>query len=729
MATQVKNNSPFFMQVSHYANHDHLMARPETLKKFQNIKKGDVHKNVMYAAMTADLDEGIGLLLKKVKELGIEDNTYIIFTSDNGGIPRLPPNRIQYEKSLNHPLQRGKWDLTEGGIRVPLLVKGPGIKKNTQSDIPVIGYDFLPTILELAGNKKEILNIDGASFAPVLKNNGSINRSKNGIIFHYPHYNHFGLGEPHSVLIKDDYKLIKMQASKKTYLFNLKNDAEEKNNVKNRQLALAKKLEQQLDNYLELVDAEQMQHSKNWLRGEGATLEKFPFDPKKPPIKGFLDGYDSFQAVIDLNKNKTKLNHNASGFFLGIQQNIPNDSLLKALKPKLYRGRITDKNGNSGIPIFRRMKNLGADIQIIVSEEYNQSFQNNNQTKKRELFHTKIDKWPGDNNNWSRWESVIEESFKKLQIEGLGKNIQWDFWTAPNQSFNPFDSTIKNNSKLNKTRFFESYKKAYLKVRKLNRKAVIIGPSTDEFDPLYLKEFLVFAKQHNVLPNYLSWQESSNGYFPQQIPIHVNKAKLIMKKSGIYEIPIQINEYVSSNRQTSVNQQIFYLTNLERSKAHRASRNCFENNKLENSFSDCSETLGGLVTEKKKQPKATYWPYKYYGEMSGHLINVKNLPKSIILDGIANLDDKHKKIRILLGRTGNSSRKKLTIRIDNLNNLDWLKKKESLKVSIRNIPNSKEKYLEEPKVSFQNVFIISKNHIDIDLFNFKKQEGIYIEIE
>ena len=139
--------------------------------------------------MTFDLDEGLGILLKKIKELGIEDNTYIIYMSDNGSVPNIPGAK-KYEKSYNYPLSRGKWDAYEGGVRVPLIISGPGIKNGSESATPVSGSDILPTLLELAGNKTIILaEIDGGSFAPILlnKNVKQINREVDGIFFHVPY--------------------------------------------------------------------------------------------------------------------------------------------------------------------------------------------------------------------------------------------------------------------------------------------------------------------------------------------------------------------------------------------------------------------------------------------------------------------------------------------------------------------------------------------------------------
>ena len=94
---------------------------------FSDKPKGLHHKNLGFAAMTYDLDESLGILLKKIKEFGLQDNTYIIYMSDNGSVPNIPGAK-KYEKSYNYPLSRGKWDAFEGGIRVPLLIAGPNKK-------------------------------------------------------------------------------------------------------------------------------------------------------------------------------------------------------------------------------------------------------------------------------------------------------------------------------------------------------------------------------------------------------------------------------------------------------------------------------------------------------------------------------------------------------------------------------------------------------------------------
>jgi arylsulfatase A-like enzyme len=131
-----KENKPFYLQISHYAVHASIQSKQETFLKLQEKTLGAQHINPGFAAMTEDLDEGLGLLLKKINQLGIQDNTYIIYMSDNGSVPNIPGAK-KYTKSYNFPLRRGKWDALEGGLRVPLIIAGPGIEPGLESKVPV----------------------------------------------------------------------------------------------------------------------------------------------------------------------------------------------------------------------------------------------------------------------------------------------------------------------------------------------------------------------------------------------------------------------------------------------------------------------------------------------------------------------------------------------------------------------------------------------------------------
>ena len=272
--SQAKSETPFFLQVSHYAVHSDIMMREETLEKYKDIDKGRYQKHPGFAAMTEDLDSGVGLLLDRVKELGLESNTYIIYTSDNGAVPVMPPKRF-YKQGSNFPLSRGKWDAMEGGIRVPFIVAGPEIMEGAESTAPITFSDLLPTMVDLAGNKKlNQTNLDGGSFKLLLANDGKglVKRFSEGLIFHVPYENGIAIKRAHSAIIIDTYKLIKFHDTNELLLFNIAQDLEENNNLAAMFPEKLKELEVALDTYLHKVKAPKWQPGINW---KNKPIEKF----------------------------------------------------------------------------------------------------------------------------------------------------------------------------------------------------------------------------------------------------------------------------------------------------------------------------------------------------------------------------------------------------------------------------------------------------------------------
>jgi arylsulfatase A len=258
MDRQTKAGHPFYLQVSHYATHVDIQAKEETYRKFLAKKKGTIHDNPGWAAMLYDLDTGIGRILDQIEKLGIADHTYLILMADNGGVEFIPPVNNKFDPpsafkkhTNNYPLRGGKWTLYEGGIRVPFMVTGPRIKPGSQCDIPVTGWDILPTLADLAGNVQSLPdNLDGTSFRSLLENGneGTFNRKNDELIFHY-------FGKSHSAILAGNYKLIKFWNLNKTELYNLKNDLGEINDLSKNEPGKAKELEAKLMSYLKEVNA------------------------------------------------------------------------------------------------------------------------------------------------------------------------------------------------------------------------------------------------------------------------------------------------------------------------------------------------------------------------------------------------------------------------------------------------------------------------------------------
>ena len=263
---RVDREEPFFLQISHYAVHSSIQSRRETSDKFKGKVIGDQHTDVGFAAMTFDLDKSLGMLMDHVERLDIAENTFIIYMSDNGAVPNIPGAR-KYERSYNYPLARGKWDAMEGGLRVPLIVCGPGIEAGSVCNIPVGGADLLPTIVSLAGgDPNRLRDLDGGSLKAALYDDNvrSIIRSVRGLYFHVPYRNSIALRRPHSAVRIGDMKLLKFQDTGEIKLFDLTNDLAEMTDLSDSLPLAAQLLTTNLDNYLHGVRALKWQEGITW---------------------------------------------------------------------------------------------------------------------------------------------------------------------------------------------------------------------------------------------------------------------------------------------------------------------------------------------------------------------------------------------------------------------------------------------------------------------------------
>lgn len=246
---QVAADRPFFMQISHYAVHVGHAARSKTVDKYRALSGNDPPKDartLTYAAMIEDLDTGLGSILETIETLGIKDNTYVIFTSDNGG-----------GFGRNGPLRGGKATLWEGGIRVPTVVVGPGVKQGTICDVPIAGWDIYATINDLLGGDSLPPEFDGGSLREVFEkgNLGTIVRGTQELIFHFPWY---GGTLPMSTIRDGKYKLAMNLHNKEVQLYDLDQDIGETTDLAARMPEKANQLRDRLLTYLAQVDAEDL---------------------------------------------------------------------------------------------------------------------------------------------------------------------------------------------------------------------------------------------------------------------------------------------------------------------------------------------------------------------------------------------------------------------------------------------------------------------------------------
>ncbi|QDU87845.1 Arylsulfatase [Pirellulimonas nuda] len=168
----------FFAYVAHHAIHSTLEARPETLRHFEQKPPGKQHRNVKYAGCTYDLDAGVGVLLEKLKALGLEENTLVVFTSDNGATGQ----------SSQEPLRGAKGGYYEGGIREPFIVRWPAVTRpGSRCSTPVSNIDLYPTFLAAAGAEPPAGKVlDGESLLPLLQDSRGLERKS--LYWHFPGY-------------------------------------------------------------------------------------------------------------------------------------------------------------------------------------------------------------------------------------------------------------------------------------------------------------------------------------------------------------------------------------------------------------------------------------------------------------------------------------------------------------------------------------------------------------
>jgi len=246
-------DQPFYLHLAHYAVHSPLMAKPEDVDRFATRPGANEQSNAVYAAMLKSVDESVARVLQKLDDLQLAQHTVVIFTSDNGGAVHFgqPP------ATSNRPLRLGKGYPYEGGLRVPLLIRAPGMTKpGAISDVPVSSCDFFPTLLDLAGAKcsDSRMTADGVSLAPVLS--GRSAQPHSALFWHYPHYWNGGKVTPYSVARVGDWKLIRFYEEDREELYNLRKDPSETRDLAIEQPARHKEMTARLNRWLKQVGAQ-----------------------------------------------------------------------------------------------------------------------------------------------------------------------------------------------------------------------------------------------------------------------------------------------------------------------------------------------------------------------------------------------------------------------------------------------------------------------------------------
>lgn len=246
---------PFYLQLHFHAPHTPIEAKPERVEYYrQKLRPEFHHANPTYAAMVHTVDENVGRVMRRLDDLGLSNNTLVVFTSDNGGFVNKADG---LQVTDNSPLRSGKGSLYEGGVRVPCIMRWPErIQPASRSSTPITTMDFFPTFCASAGVEAARIQaaaLDGLSLLDLFQD-PTVRLDRDALYFHYPHY--YATTTPASAIRSGDWKLIHYYDQDRDELYDLSQDLGESQDLSGAQPAVVESLRKNLDEWLQSVDAQ-----------------------------------------------------------------------------------------------------------------------------------------------------------------------------------------------------------------------------------------------------------------------------------------------------------------------------------------------------------------------------------------------------------------------------------------------------------------------------------------
>lgn len=293
-------DGPFYLNLWYYTVHTPIEPRKDKLEKYRrkamatglDKTMGDAvpdhdsfthshQDDAAYASMVESMDENVGRIIDTLKELNLENDTIVIFSSDNGGLSTGPR---PHSPTSNLPLRSGKGWVYEGGIRVPLIIRYPGAARaGVKSAEPVVSTDLYPTILDLVGLPlRPRQHLDGLSLKPLLTGSAS-SLDRDALYFHFPHYHSNNTMGPAGALRARDYKLVEVFETGDVELYDLSKDIGEKQNLAGEMPEMAAKLKQMLHAWREETGSLMPTINPDYVDRNGLE-ESAAFDPGLPNV-------------------------------------------------------------------------------------------------------------------------------------------------------------------------------------------------------------------------------------------------------------------------------------------------------------------------------------------------------------------------------------------------------------------------------------------------------------
>lgn len=403
-------------------------------------------------------------------------------------------------------------------------------------------------------------------------------------------------------------------------------------------------------------------------------------------IAGMVHVAEAETVAVDFAVINGPATQRASGFLNTISADHPvdqlEDRLVRLLKPKLFRLHAREALTPS---LYKRLTGYGADVQSVISDAYAYPGPSGN--------------WPGDGGDWTRWETLIEELVREADSKGL--QPIWDIWNEPD---------LKQFWDRSAEQFFETWKRAVRTIRRVNPKAIIVGPSLANGPCHYLYGFLLSADADNVLPDIISWHDMSLDH-----PNNVVNVRQFLAKHGIPDRPISINEFRYSDGTHHPGLTVWWLSHIEEEASETAAYACWPDPA---GYSDCdSPTLDGLLTH-SGQPRAVWFVHRGYADITGQLVRVET--SGARLAGIGGVDSRLKTGRLLLGRRESihsSSEESVEVVFRNLDHLVNLGKDGEVFIRAERIPDAGTH--DRPEVTIAAPYPVINNEVRLHLPNFE----------
>jgi arylsulfatase A-like enzyme/phosphatidylethanolamine-binding protein (PEBP) family uncharacterized protein len=389
MRDAVRDGKPFFVQVSHYGFGSDDEVTPEALRVAREHYPGVSGKPLAAIAGAYDVDVSLGRLRAALSDLGVAGNTYVIYSSDHGAQGGGGDRRGG--KLANPPFVGAKGSVSEGGIRVPFLMAGPGVAPGTTSTVRATGMDLLPTLRDLAGSPLQAPKdrdartaVEGGSLAPILRGGGTgiVRRPREEIVIHFPHYD-LNNGGPASAIYLGDHKLVRNDDTGTISLYEIAKDPSESTNLASAMPERTAELIRRLDAYLVAVGAQRAVPRDGGNAEVPATALATPAAPPQAA------SFEAFAPHVHTHADERWLYVESDGLphppqsqriMVGItawQQQVPlpqpyvgANAWQIPLRPALAATPISGRNAlmrgavavaANGIPIFNALNNRGED--------------------------------------------------------------------------------------------------------------------------------------------------------------------------------------------------------------------------------------------------------------------------------------------------------------------------------------------------------------------------------